>query len=192
MPRSGDAVFPTGPRSSRQAPSPSWSVWPAAPAADRATAGTPADSRDELRPLYANSMDIAEGKQLAQRFCADCHGADGISTIAGVPNLAGQRAPYLYREMRAYLSGARGNDTMNGAITYLSADAIEQRGGLLCELDSRAAGRVGRREGRGRCGAGRQGRRGRPAPGAMARAASPRCPAFPAWSGRSRNISSPP
>ncbi len=85
---------------------------------------TPASSRDELRPLSANSMDIAEGKQLAQRFCADCHGAEGISTIANVPNLAGQRSAYLYREMRAYLVGARGNDTMNGAITYLSADAI--------------------------------------------------------------------
>ena len=87
-------------------------------------ASTPIDSRAELRPLSANSMDIAAGKQLAQRFCADCHGAAGISSIGNVPNLAGQRAAYLYREMRAYLMGARGNDTMNGAITYLSADAV--------------------------------------------------------------------
>src|SRR5271165_651421 len=70
-----------------------------------------AGSGDELRPLHATSMDIEEGKRLADHFCADCHGADGISRIAGVPNLAGQRSPYLYREMRAYLSGARGNDT---------------------------------------------------------------------------------
>jgi cytochrome c553 len=92
---------------------------PAAP-----PAATPANSREELRPLTANSMDIAAGKQLALRFCADCHGQEGIATVANVPNLAGQRAAYLYREMRAYLAGARGNDTMNGAITYLSADAI--------------------------------------------------------------------
>ncbi len=88
------------------------------------TPEVPANSRDELRPLTANSMDIAAGKQLALRFCADCHGQEGISTIANVPNLAGQRAAYLYREMRAYLAGARGNDTMNGAITYLSVDAL--------------------------------------------------------------------
>jgi cytochrome c553 len=77
-----------------------------------------------FRPLYANSMDIEEGQRVAQHFCADCHGAVGISTIHGVPDLAGQRAAYLYSEMKAYLSGARGNDTMNGAITYLSADAM--------------------------------------------------------------------
>ena len=94
------------------------------PAAVGQPAPAPADNRDELRPLSANSMDIAEGKQLAQRFCADCHGPAGISTVENVPNLAGQRSAYLYREMRAYLSGLRGNDTMNGAITYLSAAAL--------------------------------------------------------------------
>lgn len=95
----------------------------------------PAGGRDELRPLTANSMDIAEGKQLAQRFCADCHGAAGISGIANVPNLAGQRAAYLYREMHAYLAGARGNDTMNGAITYLSTDAISNVAAYYASLD---------------------------------------------------------
>lgn len=49
------------------------------------TPEVPANSRDELRPLTANSMDIAAGKQLALRFCADCHGQEGISTIANVP-----------------------------------------------------------------------------------------------------------
>jgi cytochrome c553 len=84
------------------------------------------DNRDELRPLSASSMDVAEGKQLAQHFCADCHGPEGISPTADLPNLAGQRSAYLYREMRAYLMGARGNDTMNGAITYLSTDALSK------------------------------------------------------------------
>jgi len=43
----------------------------------------------------------------------------GISSIPDVPNPAGQRGPYLLSEMRAFLAGTRGNDTMNGAITYL-------------------------------------------------------------------------
>jgi len=107
----------------------------ASPAALAQKPASPAGSRDELRPLSANSMDIAEGKQLAQRFCADCHGAEGVSTIPGVPNLAGQRAPYLYREMHAYLSGARGNDTMNGAITYLSTDALSNVAAYYATLD---------------------------------------------------------
>ncbi len=101
----------------------------AQPAANQAGSG------DELRPLHASSMDIAEGQHLADHFCADCHGADGISKIAGVPNLAGQRSPYLYREMRAYLSGLRGNDTMNGAITYLSVDAISNVAAYYATLD---------------------------------------------------------
>jgi len=60
---------------------------------------------DELRPLYATPEDIAEGKQLAQTSCADCHGPDGVSRIAGVPNLAGQRPSYLYRVLKAYQIG---------------------------------------------------------------------------------------
>lgn len=83
-----------------------------------------ASNRDVLRPLYASSMDIAQGKRVAERFCASCHGAAGISTIVGVPDLAGQRAAYLYNQMLAYLSGARSNDTMKAAIRYLSTDAM--------------------------------------------------------------------
>jgi len=104
---------------------------------------TQALGADETRPLYANSMDIAEGERLAQHFCADCHGAKGVSRITGVPNLAGQRAPYLYREMRAYLSGARGNDTMNGAITYLSADALSNVAAYYASLQPAEPAAIG-------------------------------------------------
>ena len=89
----------------------------------------------DLRPLYANSMDIAEGRRLAQGPCATCHGRDGVSTVADVPNLAGQRSPYLYREMRAYLSGARGSDVMGGTITFLSADALANVAAYYASLD---------------------------------------------------------
>ena len=61
----------------------------------------------ELRPLYANSEDIRDGKQLADSTCAKCHGADGVSTTDGVPNLAGQRPSYVYRELKAYQRGDR-------------------------------------------------------------------------------------
>ena len=79
---------------------------------------------EDLRPLRATPMEVSGGRQLAQRFCVDCHGPEGIATIDDIPHMAGQRAPYLYSEMRAFLSGARGNDTMNGAITYLSTGAM--------------------------------------------------------------------
>ena len=120
------------------------------PAAVAQLAAAPADNRDELRPLSANSMDIAEGKQPAQRFCADCHGPSGISTVENVPNLAGQRSAYLYREMRAYLSGLRGNDTMNGAITYLQRHGAQQcRSGTMQRVGPGPAAGRGKRECRG-------------------------------------------
>lgn len=100
-----------------------------------ARAQTAPSVRDELRPINATSMEIAAGRELAQRFCADCHGPAGISSIAGVPNLAGQRGPYLFMEMRAFLSGARGSDTMNGAITYLTPDAMSNVAAYYASLD---------------------------------------------------------
>jgi cytochrome c553 len=60
-----------------------------------------------LRPLYANSADIAEGKDLADASCAKCHGENGVSATKGVPNLAGQRPSYVYLELKAYQRGDR-------------------------------------------------------------------------------------
>ena len=96
---------------------------------------TQTGSDDELRPLDANAMDVEEGKHLAQTACANCHGAKGISTTAGVPNLAGQRSVYLYRELRAYVSGARDNNTMNGAVKFLSSDALVNVAAYFASLD---------------------------------------------------------
>src|ERR1700693_3174731 len=70
---------------------------------------------DDLRAAYANSADVAEGRRVAQSMCAGCHGANGISTTKGTPNLAAQRPAYLYLELKAYQSGARGGSTM-GAV----------------------------------------------------------------------------
>jgi cytochrome c553 len=64
-------------------------------------------SVDDLGPLYANSDDIRDGKELADSTCAKCHGADGVSTTDDVPNLAGQRPSYVYRELKAYQRGDR-------------------------------------------------------------------------------------
>jgi len=56
-----------------------------------ATAQSVVKTGDEFRPLYATSSDVAEGKQLADFSCSNCHGADGVGKTKGVPNLAGQR-----------------------------------------------------------------------------------------------------
>jgi cytochrome c553 len=79
----------------------------------------------ELKTLYVTPLEIADGKRVAGASCAGCHGVDGISTIPIVPHLAGQRPPYLYLELKAYQSGARGARTMQGAVKkYLNDEAI--------------------------------------------------------------------
>jgi cytochrome c553 len=47
--------------------------------------------------------------------CHACHGADGIGISAEIPNLAGQKAPYLQAQLRAFKSGDRKHDVMGPA-----------------------------------------------------------------------------
>src|SRR6516165_2714576 len=89
----------------------------------------------ELRPVYASHEEIAEGKRLAEKMCASCHGADGISTNEGVPNLASQRPGYLYLELKAYQSGARGASAMADTVKFLNDDAIVKLAAYYASLD---------------------------------------------------------
>jgi len=90
---------------------------------------------DELRALYATPGDIADGKRLAESSCKNCHNANGISTTANAPHLAGQRPAYLYLELKAYQSGARGDSTMNTAVKFLSDDALVKVAAYFASLD---------------------------------------------------------
>ncbi|HXX82799.1 MAG TPA: c-type cytochrome [Casimicrobiaceae bacterium] len=111
-------------------------VLAAYPAGTLAQAGQSKDAAaDDLRPAYANAQDIAEGKRVAETSCAACHGANGISTTKGIPNLAGQRAPYLYLELKAYKSGARSDESMTNAVKFLSNDALVKAAAYFGSLD---------------------------------------------------------
>jgi cytochrome c553 len=94
----------------------------------------PAASAD-LRPAYATVPDIIEGKRVAEVSCARCHGASGISPSAGMPHIAGQRSPYLYKQMREYLQGARPQSPMTGAVRFLSDDAVVKVSAYYGSLD---------------------------------------------------------
>jgi cytochrome c553 len=90
---------------------------------------------DDLRAAYANSADVAEGKRIADSTCAACHGANGISSINDVPNLASQRPGYLYLELRAYQSGARGSSTMSAVVKNLNDSALIKAAAYYASLD---------------------------------------------------------
>ncbi len=68
--------------------------------------------------------DAAAGKTKAQA-CAGCHGADGNSTNAQYPRLAGQHAEYIMSALHQYKSGERSNGVMKAMAAGLSDQDIE-------------------------------------------------------------------
>lgn len=95
----------------------------------------PAETTDDLRAAYATAQDVTDGKGVAQASCASCHGVNGIATAKGVPNIAGQRAVYMHRELLVYKAGGRGNTPMNNAVKYLSDDALLKVAAYYASLD---------------------------------------------------------
>ena len=65
--------------------------------------------------------DAARGQSIATTVCVACHAADGNSTLAANPKLAGQHADYLLKQMRNFKAAdgkqpERVNAVMNGMI----------------------------------------------------------------------------
>lgn len=71
--------------------------------------------------------DLTKGQQIATQVCAACHAADGNSTQAVNPVLAGQHAEYTLKQLQNFkpLGGKpaeRPNPVMTGMVASLSAD----------------------------------------------------------------------
>jgi len=66
--------------------------------------------------------DSDAGRPIANQVCAVCHGSDGNSPLSANPNLAGQHAEYLYKQLVEFKSGARANAIMAGMVANLSDD----------------------------------------------------------------------
>jgi len=54
--------------------------------------------------------------------CGACHGPNGNSVNPAWPSIAGQHAPYILKQLRAFKSGARTNVLMTGQAMMLSDD----------------------------------------------------------------------
>ena len=63
--------------------------------------------------MSVQAADVAAGKAKAA-VCGACHGAAGISAVAIFPNLAGQKAAYLEKQMKAFRDGSRKYPSMEG------------------------------------------------------------------------------
>lgn len=73
----------------------------------------------DLRRITPVSGDAAAGAQKAATLCFACHGAEGISPVPMFPNLAGQRADYLYQELLRYKSGSLPDSPMTALVQPL-------------------------------------------------------------------------
>ena len=71
----------------------------------------------------AAAGNVQDGRQKAQ-MCITCHGADGIATMPGTPNLAGQVDMYTAMQLNAFKSGERKNAQMTVVAQSLSPKDI--------------------------------------------------------------------
>lgn len=68
--------------------------------------------------------DVAAGKAKAAT-CAGCHGANGIGIMDTYPNLAGQKAGYLKKQLKAFKDGTRKDPVMGSMAKPLSNADID-------------------------------------------------------------------
>ena len=66
--------------------------------------------------------DPAKGKEIVDKTCAACHGADGNSVVAANPRLAGQHPEYIYKQLTEFKAQKRKNAVMLGMASQLSDD----------------------------------------------------------------------
>ncbi|MCP4386985.1 MAG: cytochrome c, partial [Gammaproteobacteria bacterium] len=77
-----------------------------------------------LMSFTANAGDIEAGKAKSA-VCAACHGADGNSSNAAWPSLAGQHASYIYKQLTDFKEGRRNDATMIGMVALLNDEDMK-------------------------------------------------------------------
>lgn len=73
--------------------------------------------------INAYAADIEAGKTKSVT-CAGCHGAAGISAVPMYPNLAGQKAQYVEKQLKAFREGTRKDPIMGSMAKPLSDEDI--------------------------------------------------------------------
>jgi cytochrome c553 len=71
----------------------------------------------------AAAADAAVGKSKAG-MCRTCHGIDGIARQPDAPNIGGESAIYLERQLKAFRSGERKHEQMSIIAAGLSDEDI--------------------------------------------------------------------
>lgn len=78
-----------------------------------ALAEPPAESEDDIRQRIGTGNPIAGKAKSEAELCQGCHGEQGLSIATGAPNLAGQYATYLIKQLQDFRSQTRRHKVMN-------------------------------------------------------------------------------
>jgi len=102
-----------------------------------ATAAASAATADfvDLRRIAPLKGDANAGKEKAA-VCSACHGANGISPAPMFPNLAGQRAEYLYWQLVEFKREARPESPMTSQVANLDDAALRDLAAWFASLPS--------------------------------------------------------
>ncbi len=74
-----------------------------------------------VNAAYADEADPVAGRQKS-KFCQGCHGVDGNSVNPLCPNISGQNAAYLEKQIKDFQSGNRVDSIMTGISQGLISD----------------------------------------------------------------------
>lgn len=85
----------------------------------------------------ARASDASAGKKIASTTCIACHGMGGIGITDQYPNLAGQKAPYLEAQLKAFRDGTRSNAIMGPMAKQLSDNDIANVAAYYSHLETR-------------------------------------------------------
>jgi cytochrome c553 len=89
-----------------------------------ATTAYASESADVIKQRVGTGNPVA-GKSKSS-LCQGCHGEDGLSLENLIPNLAGQYAPYIVKQIRNFQSGARKHQIMSAmAMTVNDAELVD-------------------------------------------------------------------
>lgn len=72
-------------------------------------------------------------------ICASCHGMDGQATQPGYPNLAGQSANYLFKQLQDYRSKARNSAIMQAFSQSLTDKEMLEMSKYYSKIEQKAS-----------------------------------------------------
>ena len=96
-----------------------------------------------LAPLTAGANSLVDGTAEAGKAkaltCTACHGAEGNSVNPLWPNIAGQGAPYLVQQLKAFKTGLRNDPLMTSQAMLLSDEDMNNLAVYFESLPAAAA-----------------------------------------------------